>query len=355
MKTRFLFSILTLFFLISYVNAQQLISCELSKVTKTEKITLSSLVENCTFIQLDDSDDDAFFKQWFTTITDNYIGVSQHVDAAFKLFDHKGKFLGDVGSVGQGPGEYLTLYDQIIDEKNELIYLAPFSGRKIGVFDLSGKFLREIVSPQLLRKPRMSISDGILSVVHMPFDGDKAMAIQFDAATGKVMKQLAPPKQFLVASFDGEMFNSRNTRTLDFQHTNCDTLFHYNVKENKIVPIFTVSTGTTNSFKQYIELKNKFITNIFGKAIIYTDKNTKVSSKIEIVNDYYGGLHVPVNVITFRNGWFVHNLEPGELVDLVEKRMKESSCTAQDKEKLKKLLSSIDEEGNNVVFLGKLK
>ena len=355
MKTRFLGIALALFFVTLNVNAQQAkpITCELSKVTKIEKLPLSSLVQNCTFIQFEDSDN-AFFKLWFTTVTDKYIGVSQHGQSPFKLFDRKGKFLCNVGSVGQGPGEYTTLYDQVIDEKAGLIYLAPFTGKKIGVYNLSGKLVREIVSPLDLNKPRMSVSNGILSVVHMPFKGDKAMAIQFDAK-GNVIKQLAPPQQFITGSFDGEMFNSRNTQALDFQHTNCDTLFHYDVKENKIVPVYTVSTGSTDSFKQYIELNNRFITNIFGKAIISTDKTTKASSKIEIVNDYYGGINVPVNVVTFRNGWFVYNVEPGQLSEAIEKRMKESSCTAQDKQKLKKLLSSIDEDGNNVVFIGKLK
>ena len=40
---------------------------------------------------------------------------------------------------------------------------------------------------------------------------------------------------------------------------------------------------------------------------------------------------------------------------LIEKRLSESSCTEKDKEVLNKLLASLDEEGNNVLFVGKLK
>ncbi len=330
------------------------ISCDLSKLNKTETIPLSTLVGSCTFVQFEDIDK-ALFKPWFTTVTNKYIGVSQQDGGVFKLFDHSGKFLCDVGAVGQGPGEYTSLYDQLIDEKKGLIYLAPFSGKKIQVYNLSGKFVKDFVAPQDLHKPRLYLSaDGILSVVHMPFSGDKAMAIQFDS-NGKVVKVLAPPAQFVVHNFDGELFCSKSTSAFDFQHTSCDTLFHYNSKDNKIYPAYSLSTGSDKSFRQYVELNTKLLTNIFGKALICTDKKTNTSSKVKIVNDFYGNLDVPVNIVTFRNGWFVHNIEPGDLAGNIEKRMKESSCTDQDKQKLKKILSTLDEEANNVVFIGKLK
>lgn len=76
--------------------SNKMMVCELSKVGKTVNIPLSSLVENCTLIKLD-NDDNALFKQWFTTVTDEYIGVRQSVNAPYKLFSHSGKFIGDIG------------------------------------------------------------------------------------------------------------------------------------------------------------------------------------------------------------------------------------------------------------------
>ncbi|MDR1369159.1 MAG: 6-bladed beta-propeller [Dysgonamonadaceae bacterium] len=361
MKTKLFFAVSALFLLSLHLNAQssaKTVSCELSKVTKSETIPLSSLIDDCTFVQLENSGK-ALFKLWFTTVTNKYIGIRQHGqgDGTFKLFDRTGKFLCNVGSKGQGPGEYQVLYDDIIDDKRNLIYLAPFSGKKILVYNTSGKFVKEIVAPQNLQKPRLHLSDdGTLSVVHMAFKGDKAIAFQFDT-NGKLIKELAPPEELLGQSFDEEIFNSRNTREFDFQYTtNKDVLYHYSVKENKISPVFTLKTNPSEKvFAQYLEFNNRYIAQAFGKAVVSVDKKTNVSSKIKIVNDYYGNLEAPVNVMTFRGGFFIHNLEPGELVDLIEKRMKESNCTAQDKAKLKKLLSSIDKDANNVVFIGKLK
>ena len=121
----------------------------------TVTISLSSLVEDCTLVQLEDKDD-AFSTPWFTTVTDNYIGVRDSRRGPYKLFDRSGKFLCNVGSRGNGPGEYPTsLYDDIIDEKNGLIYVSLFSGDRILVYNTSGNFVREFIMPQRLQKPKM--------------------------------------------------------------------------------------------------------------------------------------------------------------------------------------------------------
>ncbi len=331
--------------------------CDFSKVSKNETISLSSLVQNCTLVQLEDVDE-ALFKQWFTTVTDKYIGVRQQGKGAYKLFDRSGKFLCDVGKVGNGPGEYsFTLYDDVIDDKSGLIYFSPFSGDKIMVFNTSGKFVKSIVAPQKLHKPKLFLSDnGVLTVLHMAFDGEKAIAIQFDS-NGKVIKTLAPPSNLVVGSYDGELFNTRNTSAFDFLHTSSDTLYHYNVKENKIEPVYTIAvSGSEKPFRQYFELNDRYLTNVFGKnVVVSTNKKTKESSFVKVVNDYYGNMQMPVSIVNFRNGYFVLNIEPGSLKDKIEARMKESNCTAKDKEALKKILSSLNEEANNMLFVGKLK
>jgi hypothetical protein len=327
--------------------------CSFDKVKNTETIPLGGLVENCSLIQFEDIDE-ALFKPWFTTVTDKYIGVRQQDGSPFKLFDRSGKFLCDVGSVGQGPGEYaIALYDEIIDDKNGLIYLAPMVGDKILVYNTAGKFVKNIVAPQRLNKPKLHLSNGILTVVHMPFGKDEAMAIQFDA-NDKVINLLKPPAHLVVGSFDGEIFNTRNTPAFEFAHTGSDTLYHYNVENNTLQPVFTM-TDESSSYKQYFELENCYLTNVFGKGLVATDKKAQTSSFIKIVNDSFGNMAMPASVMNFRNGWYVYNLEPAQLQEAIEKRLSESSCTEKDKETLNKVLSTLDENANNMLFIGKLK
>jgi hypothetical protein len=340
----------------SSANGAEMLVCSLDKVTQTETIPLSRLVESCNLIQFEDIDD-ALFKAWFTTVSEKYIMIRQQNKNAFKLFDRSGKFLCDVGAVGNGPGEYATaLYDEVIDDRNDLIYLSAMTGDKILVYNTAGKFIKNIVSPQPLHKPKLHLSgDGILTVVHMAFPNEKAMVLQFDER-GEIVGSLAPPAHLIVKSYDGEIFTTRNTPAFEFMHTRSDTLYHYNIGENKIQPVFTATTSLEKKpFRQYLELNTGYLTNVFGKGLVYTDKKRKTSSYVEIVNDYYGNLPVPGNIVTLRNGWFVHNLEPGQLSELIEKRLKENDCTDPDRHKLEKLLSSLDENANNLLFVGKLK
>lgn len=340
----------------SLVNGTKLTVCSLDKVKKTKTIPLSELVEDCAVVQLEYSEE-ALFNPWFTTVTEKYIGVRQQGNGAYKLFSRSGKFLCDVGARGNGPGEYaMILYDDLIDDKNELIYLVPMAGNKVLVYNTSGKFVKEITAPQKLNKPKLHLDKDILSVVHMAFNGDKAIALQFDVKNGQVVKNLAPPAHFLVGDFNGEIFNTHNTPAFDFCHTNSDTLYHYNINKNAMEPVFTMTYSSSEKpYKQYMELKNRYITNVFGKGLVMTDPQAKTSSYITVVNDFFGNMKAPFYVVHIRNGYYVYNLESAQLMEEIEKRLGESGCSNQDKEKLKKLLSTLDEDNNNVVFIGKLK
>ena len=347
---------LVFFYFIAYASDKTTV-CSFDAIKKSEELPLSRLVKDCKLIHIEDIDE-ALFQPWFTTITDKYIGVRQHGGGAYKLFDSTGKYLSDVGSVGNGPGEYAgSLYDDWIDDKNQLIYLAPMYGDKIYVYNTAGKFVKNIVAPQQLHKPKLHLSaDGTLTVLHMAFPGEKAVVMQFDK-NGKLIKTLAPLPHLIVENFDGEIFNTRNTDTFEFSHTNDNMLYRYDKKLNAIEPIFKLTFNSSEKpFVQYLMLKNYYIANVFEKGkVVATDIKTGTSSFVKIRNDFFGNLSFPINVTTFRNGWFVYNLEPAQLIDEIKNRLKESDCTSQDKEKLTKLMNSLDEESTNVLFVGKLK
>jgi hypothetical protein len=344
----------------SIVNGNKMFFFSLNNLkSDTTTLPLSSLVEDCVMVQLE-TNDDAFFNPWFTTVTENYIGIRQGGrEPTYKLFDRMGKFLCTVGSIGQGPGEYtMSVYDDIIDEKNGLIYLAPFTGDKILVYNTRGLFLKNLVVPDRIQKPKMFLSEGILTVVHMPFNNNRAIAIQFDVNTGEVLRELVPPAHLIVQNFDGEIFNTRNASAIfDFVHTGSDTLYHFDTKNNKILPVFTMTYDSSEKpYKQYFQLnKDLFLTNVFGRGLVATDLKTKTSSYIKVVNDYYGNMSTSASIVTFRNGYFVLNVQPEQLRDIIEKRLAERSCSENDRQQLITMLSTLKEGENNVVFIGKIK
>lgn len=340
------------------VNGDKMYAFSLNELrSDTNIIALSSLVEDCDLVQLE-TNDDTYVNPWFTTVTDKYIGVRQRDNRPYMLFDRSGKFITNVGSQGGGPGEYtISLYDDIIDDKNELVYLTSMNSDKIMVYNTSGQFLRDIVAPIRLQKPKMFLEDGILTVIHMPF-GNQAIAAQFNASTGEVLRGLTSPSHLVVRSFDGEIFNTRNVPgVFDFLHTSSDTLYHFDVKNNKIKPGFMMTFESSEKpFKQYYQVnKELLLTFIFGKGLVATDLKNKTSSWVKVVNDYYGNMPAPTFITQLRNGYWVYNLQPEQLIENIEDRLVKKDCSENDKKILNKTLSTLEEGANNVVFIGKLK
>ncbi|MDL2305863.1 6-bladed beta-propeller [Bacteroides sp. OttesenSCG-928-D19] len=321
-----------------------------------EIISLSSLVEYCDFVKLESSEE-AFINPWMTTVTEKYIGVMQE-NASYKLFERSGKFLCNVGTVGQGPGEYNMLYDDFIDDKNDLIYLIPFIGNKILIYNTSGKLKKEIVSPQNLVSPRIFLSDEILTVIQMPFTGENAIAIQFDVISGQVINKLTPPSHLVAQNNQEAVYNSRNIPgVFDIIYTCSDTLYHFDLINNEMVPVFTMEHESLKDlYPRYSQLnKNLIITDLYERGIVATDLKNKTSSWIKVVNDYYGKFGIDIFLFSFRNGYFVHNIQPEQLIDDIKQCLTDNNRTEQEKQKLLETLSELKKGTNNVVFLGKLK
>ena len=111
----------------------------------------------------------------------------------------------------------------------------------------------------------------------------------------------------------------------------------------------------TQALKQALDkygFTGKYLATVWGKGTIVVDNKNNNSHYVKLVNDYFGGLPAPMN---FTNGWFFAMYEPAVLMENIEKRMAASDCTDKDKELLKGLLESLDENDNNVMFIGKLK
>ena len=338
----------------------------------TKTVPLSSLVENCELIQLE-TNDDAFVNPWFTTITEKYIGASQENFGPFMLFDRSGKFLCKVGAIGQGPGEYTSgVYDAMIDDRNELIYLSFYMSNKILIYNTSGQFVKEIVAPISLVKSKIFLSEDTLTVVHMSFSNNNAMAYQFDINTGTVLKEVAPVEHLIVGSFDYDIINTRNAPGIfDFSFMNCDTLYHYDLNDNKMLPVFNMTYSSSEKpLMFYFQINNELLfTNVLflgidpsterqryiPRGLVATDLKNKTSSYITIVNDYYGNMPVQVSFFTFFHGHYVFNVQPEQLIEEIETRFAQSSCTEKDKQILNQTLSTLKANENNVVFIGKLK
>ena len=125
-------------------------SCNLKSLKDTVDIPLSYLTEELQVVQLDNRDE-ALVGGWVrTTVSDNYILVSNNKQTPYKLFTRDGKYITNIGAYGQGPNEYGNTYAEQLDEAHNRIYILPWQSDKLLVI----RFEKEIHKPPSIMPAR---------------------------------------------------------------------------------------------------------------------------------------------------------------------------------------------------------
>lgn len=340
----------------------------------TIELPLSYLTEKIEIVKLDDKEE-ALIGGWVrTTISDNYILVSNNRQTPFKLFDKKGKFLTTIGAYGQGPNEYLNVYDHQLDENNNRIYILPWQSDKILVFDLEGNAQPHI---QLaLRVPKgkfyVDTANSLVTVTVLPFEGIPAVVWTQDLQGNR--KSFVPAGHLAVTpDFSNEVSAGRNTSAYDVMLTvimppRQDSLYHYNHSANILEPRFTLNFGNSDiSWHSYTELPKHFIGDfqlpvqvsaniIQGSVPVFfiINKETLSGNYFYLYNDLIGK-SARIEWPAFTDGYYTENIEPAVLIERIEKELKNTKLPQDRRTELQKLLNSLDAEGNNVVIYAKLK
>ena len=349
-----------------------LIVCDLAKATDTLDVPLSMLTEELQIVPLDNRDE-ALVGGWVRTIvSDNYILVSNNRQVPYKLFGRDGKFICTVGSFGQGPNEYQLTYAEQLDEAHNRIYIMSWNAEKILVFDLKGNPQPYI--PLNTRVPkgkfRVNTADSTVIVTKLPFEGSAEMVWVQDMH-GNRKQSVAPGHLMVPRDFSNEVMDARNTSAYDVMfliimpEAKQDSLYHYNLEKNRLEPRFTaLFTGERIPWHGYTELPHHFIgdgsfpvqvseTSFQGSAPAYyiVDKTTLKGNFMRLKNDF---LHISAWP-SFSNGYYTANMEPMTLKEQLEEALREENLDESVQARIKACLSSLDENGNNVILLAKLK
>lgn len=349
-----------------------LIVCDLAKATDTLDVPLSMLTEELQIIPLDNRDE-ALVGGWVrTTVSDNYILVSNNRQVPYKLFGRDGKFICTVGSFGQGPNEYQLTYAEQLDEEYNRIYIMSWNADKILVFDLKGNPQPYI--PLNTRVPkgkfRVNTADSTVIVTTLPFEGSPEVVWVQDLH-GNRKQSVAPGHLMAPRDFSNEVMDARNTSAYDVMlltimpEAKQDSLYHYNLEKNRLEPRFTtLFTGEKMPWHGYTELPHHFMgdvsfpvqvseTSFQGSVPAYyiVDKTTLKGNFMRLKNDF---LHISAWP-SFSNGYYTANMEPMTLKEQLEEALKEENLDESVQARIKACLSSLDENGNNVILLAKLK
>lgn len=351
----------------SVTNAgDTVVVCDIAKVKDSFLLSLSLLVDTLQLVKLDQRED-ALVGKSSITISENYIGIYDYKNHLYKLFTRQGEFLHTIGSIGQGPGEYKILYDSQIDEKNNRIYLFPWTTQKVLVYDLDGRYVEDIILCRLVHKGCFMVDPfkKQLSILNLPFMGNPVAWLQdFE---GNVMDEILAPQLELLPDYSNEIMNIRyNDSLMSFSLLHAmsipDSLYHYWVEPAKLFPVFTATFGNNIPIHYYCELPGFYEVNIIGKSTdpdytgavekkIIIDKKTLRGGYYQLVADQLGGILLTGEYSEYG---CVVNIEPGILLEQIEHRLSEDVSEADEKI-LTKLKSEISEQDNNYVFIGKWK
>ena len=359
------------------VGTDKVMACDQKLLADTVRIPLSFFTEEMELVKLDNRDE-ALVGQTGVTVSDNYILVYGSRQNPFKLFDRKGKFLTNIGAIGQGPGEYQMVYDAKLDEANNRIYILPWNASQLLVYDLQGNVLDPI--PLCLRCPKakfnVDLSGGKVSVVLLPFKGYPAVAWTQDLE-GKRIDFIEPGHLEAPQDFSNEVTAGFNipgvfdVNILCIMPTRVDSLYRYASVKNRLIPTFTLNFANTDKipWHGYGEYPHHFVGNFSeppvevspgswtnGQTFHYiVDKETGKGSFFTLYNDYFGNLEIGYPSSAFFNGYYIRNIEPGNLMTDIENALKNQDITAEMRKKLTDLQASIDENDNNYVMIAQLK
>ena len=359
--------------------------------TKGTVMSLGDLMESYEIIRLDNRDE-ALIKTYPSSVyvTDNYILLQpDDVVSPVKLFTRKGRYVADIGGVGQGPGEYLYLFSWLVDEKENRIYLGPGRADKVLVYDLKGNYLPDEVIRfgEIVHKSQIWVDydKKNVAVVTLPFSANvnSNFAINKNVCwvqnrEGDIVHRIPVNHYGLIGDYSNGLVAHRNVDAISFSifedpmlRTRPDTLYHYDAVKNIITPRFTIdhvvsenqSTctilyETSQSYWAHVTLYPNDISSN-SSPVRLTTFNVCVSKKdgsvrrIDRFTDNLLGFSYPF--LTMRNGYVCISYDPLELMDALDKVLAQTDLKPEIRKRATGLRNSLHENDNDILMIGKLK
>lgn len=345
-----------------------LVLLDLPSVNQEVSFLIDSLVDGIQMVQLDSSNDDAYVSSGAVTISDNYICIS--VEGGYKLFDKTGHFIANFGKRGQGPDEYPGWnYDAKIYEKGNSIYLLPMGAGTsyIMEYNLDGTFKSRIPLGYKVNKGRLFVDNDEFTIFSMRWDSESAPAIWKQNRKGEVTETVSTKVTTTAPDFSNEIYVGKNDMngeynvfTFNLNSVN-DSLYHFN--NGQITPKLSITTE--DNIPPYIltELKNHYLIQFLVPGAIMSPKSILIMDKESLKGGYanlligsLGGLIFKGYITEFSSGYFVMNIEPGELIDLIKESIESNkTLNIYSQVELENLRDKIDRDGNNIIIYGKFR
>ena len=360
------------------INGQPVTVGNMDLLEDTIDLPLSYWVDDFRLVKLDGRDE-ALVGMSPVYLSENYMLVDKSDHIPCKLFRKDGTYVGDVGSIGQGPGAYKHVSDVQIDESGGYIYLMSWEARSIWVYDLQGTYIKSI--PLNKKYDNLYVPEGIfkvdatknrVSVIMIPFKGLPVVAWVQDLE-GNFVREFNPIHLKQEPDFSNEVHGSVDGGVhLYTYYEKKDSLYHWNEEKGVLEPRFTMDFTPVKSLRHvhrsYYEFPCHYVGTISHSVplalglfqgsrqrLYMVDKETKQGTFFRMKNDFLDNTEPYYLPGTISKGYFTMNLDPHHLLKRLTKALQNPELTEKKRKHLEKLLSLVDENSNIYVLYGRLR
>ncbi|MDR3142389.1 MAG: 6-bladed beta-propeller [Tannerellaceae bacterium] len=359
-------------------DGEEFIELDPSLLKDTVIFPLSYFTEELQFIKLDDRDE-ALVSPYRVYASENYFLTHASGTTPCKLFDKQGKYLADIGSFGQGPGEYRFLYAGQIDESAGRIYLMPYTTESLLAYDLEGNVLPPVPLAHKANKSLFLVRGNELLVMGEPHP-ELPSFIWVQDMKGDKLYDISSSLDFPF-DYSTDVFSYRNGEAIDFSHwtwkPRTDSLYHIDPVKKKLIPRFTANfKGEALKPHMYTEWPDYFLGNTSTivtvsmtdesgnmqrrqegdkPAYYIVDKKTLKGAYFGLVNDFFGEERLNDPIFVFKNGYYLTCVDPGDLEERIEKALASDRLSDKMRQKLTELQANMTVNDNNYILYAKLK
>ena len=361
--------------------------------SSVEKLNLSEIAGSIEYVALESGPECMLGTEagLQVNVLRDYLVIHDH-NNVMRVFDRSGKYLNDVGKIGEGPEEYFQLNKYYIDEERKEIYILSLESKCL-VYGFDGKFIRQFKAGG--QSTRVIVNEeGEVGLLYLSMTADMqdtARLAWFDSQG----KELSCVPLYQNTTMGGGWYTDSNVElyyyegSLRFGEIPFDTLYQLE-ETGSFEPAWSFDPGPKGVTNEVLHNRVRFITESNNYTVVYflreteryffltggyntnmykflCDKKTGLARTADmrelapypyesgLVNDIDGGL--PFWPKTTTSGIGVTCLPAIELMEHIKNQEGEdvSRYDQKKRQELEQLVGTLHEDDNPVVMIVSLK